>query len=97
MDSAIITCCHIVEVEHCQWDFHSVMSHDGNQVQVSFCPVPMLEVQVEIFPFGVASADSSLDSGNLNVSAMKEQGEKPKFGPHPEFSSLSFNFKKELE
>ena len=30
----------IVEVEHCPWDFHSIMSHDGNQVQVSFCPVP---------------------------------------------------------
>ena len=73
------------------------MSHDGNQVQVSFCPVPMLEVQAEIFSSGVASADSSPNSSNPNVSAMKEQGEKPKFGPRPEFSSLSFDFKKELE
>ena len=38
----------IVEVEHCPWDFHSIMSHDGDQVQVSFCPVPMLEVQEEV-------------------------------------------------
>ena len=43
----------IVEVEHCPWDFHSVMSRDGNRVQVSFCPVPMPEIQVEIFSFGV--------------------------------------------
>ena len=87
----------IVEVEYCPWDFHLVMSHDGNQVQVSFCPVPMPEVQAEIFSSGVASADSSPNSGNPNVSATKEQGEKPKFGPCPEFSSPSFDFKKELE
>ena len=83
----------IVEVEY----YHLVMSHDGNQVQVSFYPVPMPEVQAEIFSCGVASADSSPNFGNLNVSAMKEQGEKPKFGPHPEFGSPRFDFKKELE
>ena len=64
----------IVEVEHCPWDFQSVMSHDGNQVQVSFCPVPMPEVQAEIFSSGVASADSSPNSGDPNVSVTKEQG-----------------------
>ena len=73
------------------------MSHDGNQVQVSFCPVPMLEVQAEIFSSCVTSTESSLNSGNPNVSAMKEQGEKLKFGPHPEFSSSHFDFQKELE
>ena len=86
----------IVEVEYCPWDFHLVKSHDGNQVQVSFCPVPMLEVQAEIFSSGV-NADPSPNSGNPNVSVEKESGEKPKFGPHPEFSSLNFDFKKELE
>ena len=48
----------IVEVEHCPWDFHSIMSHDGNQVQVSFCPVPMPEVQEEMFSFGVTDSKS---------------------------------------
>ena len=43
----------IVEVEHCPWDFHSTMSLDGDQVQVSFCPVPTLEVQEEVLCFGV--------------------------------------------
>ena len=43
------------------------------------------EVQAEIFSSGVASADSSPNSGNPNMSATKEQGEKPKFGPCPEF------------
>ena len=26
----------IVEVDHCPWDYHSTMSHDGGEVQVSF-------------------------------------------------------------
>ena len=26
----------IVEVDHCPWDYHSTMSHDGSGVQVSF-------------------------------------------------------------
>ena len=65
----------IVEVEHCPWDFQSVMSHDGNQVQVSFCPVPMPEVQAEIFTSGVASTDSSLNSSNPNMSdAQRNKG-----------------------
>ena len=97
MDTAITTLCtDIVEVEYCPWDFHSVMSHDGNQVQVSFCPVPMPEVQAEIFSFGV-NADLSPNSGNQNLSAAKDPGGKPKFGPHPEFNSLNFDFKKEME
>ena len=57
----------------------------------------MLEVQVEIFSSGVTSTESSLNSSNPNISNMKEQGEKPKFGPHPEFSSSNFDFQKELE
>ena len=82
MDSAITThCTDIVEVEYCPWDYQPVMSHDGNQVQVSFCPVPMLEVQAEIFSSGVASSDPSPNSGDPNVSANKRTGEKPKFGP----------------
>ena len=47
----------IVEVEHCPWDFHSTMSRDGNQVQVSFCPVPTPEVQEEVLSFGVSDAE----------------------------------------
>ena len=49
----------IVEVEHCPWDFHSIMSRNGDQVQVSFCPVPMPEVQEEVLSFGVAETKSS--------------------------------------
>ena len=32
---------------------------DGDQVQVSFCPVPILEVQEDIFSFGVTEDKSS--------------------------------------
>ena len=87
----------IVEVEHCPWDFHSIMSHDGDQVHVLFCPVPMLEVQVVIFSFGVTETESSPNSGEANMSTKEEQGERPKFGPHPKFNPLNFDFKKELE
>ena len=47
----------IVEVEHCPWDFHSTMSRDGDQVQVSFCPVPKPEVQEEVLSFGVSDTE----------------------------------------
>ena len=73
------------------------MSHDGIQVQISFCPVPTQEVQAEIHSSGVTNSDPSLNSGNLNVSITKEPGEMPKFGPCPEFNSSNFDFKKELE
>ena len=39
----------IVEVDHCPWDYHSTMSHDGSEVQVSFQPVPTPDVQADIF------------------------------------------------
>ena len=38
----------IVEVDHCPWDYHSTMSHDGGEVQVSFCPVPTPDVQADV-------------------------------------------------
>ena len=39
----------IVEVDHCPWDYHSTMSHDGSEVQVLFRPVPTPDVQADIF------------------------------------------------
>ena len=81
----------IVEVEYCPWDFHSIMSRDGDQVQVSFCPVPMLEVQEEVLSFGVTETKSFFQYRyNANMSTKEEQGERPKFGPHPKFDSLEF-------
>ena len=38
----------IVEVETCPWDYQSIISHDGHNIKVSFCPAPSLEVQAEI-------------------------------------------------
>ena len=43
----------IVEVDHCPWDYHSTMSHDGGEVQVSFRPVPTLNVQADVLSVGV--------------------------------------------
>ena len=39
----------VMEVESCPWDYQTVLSHDGKDVNVSFCPVPTPEVQEEIF------------------------------------------------
>ena len=82
----------IVEVEHCPWDFHSTMSHDGNQVQVSFCPVPKPEVQEEVLSLGVSDAELSSNASTTETTKREGQGEKPKFGPRPKFDSKDFDF-----
>ena len=84
----------IVEVEDCPWDYQLVMSHDGNQIKVSFCPVPSLEVQEEILSASISNTTETSDS---NKSFTKESGERSKFGPEPQFNSPDFNFKKELD
>ena len=71
----------IVEVEHCPWDFHSTMSRDGNQVQVSFHPVATLEVQEEVLSFGVLEAKLYSNTSATDMTKREEQGERPKFGP----------------
>ena len=38
----------IVEAKDCPWDYQPVMSHDGNNIKVSFCLVPTREVPAEI-------------------------------------------------
>ena len=68
----------IVEVEHCPWDYQSIMFCDGDNVKVGFCPVPTLEVQNQILTAGIeAKADDKPDL------TQKETGKKPKFGPQP--------------
>ena len=39
----------VVEVESCPWDYQTILSRDGKDVKVSFCPVPPLEVQEDVF------------------------------------------------
>ena len=71
----------IVEVEHCPWDFHSTMSHEGNQVQVSFCPVPTPEVQADVLSVGVTEVELPSDAGEMVTTNRGEQGERPRFRP----------------
>ena len=66
----------IVELEDCPWDYQPVMSHDGNQIKVSFCPVPSAEVQEEIL-----SASVSNNTNAESKSTTKESGKSSKFGP----------------
>ena len=84
----------IVEGEDCPWDYQPVMSHGGNQIKVSFCPVPSSEVQEKIL---LASISNTTETSDLTKSSMKESGEKSKFGPWPQFDSHDFDFRKELD
>ena len=43
----------IVKAEHCPWDYQTIMSHEGDDVKVSFCPVPTPEIQAEIMAASV--------------------------------------------
>ena len=87
----------IVEVDHCPWDYHSTMYREGNQVQVSFCPVPTPEVQTDVLSVGVTKAELPSNAGEMVTTNRGEQGERPKFGPRPKFDSKEFDFQKELE
>ena len=65
------------------------MSHDGNDIKVSFCPVPMPEVQEEI------KSASVTYTGESDKSNTREPG-KRSFGPQPKFDNPNFDFKEEL-
>ena len=66
----------IVEAEDCPWDYQSIMSRDGSNIEVSFCPMPSSEVQAEILSQGVSSTVPDTATQNRH-----EEGERPKFGP----------------
>ena len=78
----------IVEVDHCQWDYHSTMSRDGSEVQVSFCPVPTPDVQADVLSVGVTETETK--AGEMVMTNGGEQGERPKFGPRHKFNSKDF-------
>ena len=69
------------------------MSHDGNDIKVSFCPVPTPEVQAEILSTSVMN---NTETSTMNKTNKKELGERSKFGPQLKFNSPNFDFKKEL-
>ena len=46
----------LVEAKDCPWDYQPVMSHDGNNIKVSFCPVPTSEIHAEILATGVSDS-----------------------------------------
>ena len=84
----------IVEVDHCPWDNHSTMSHDGGEVQVSFYPVPTPDVQADVLSVGVT--ETEIKAGESVMMNGGEQGGRPKFGPRPKSNSKDFDFKQEL-
>ena len=73
------------------------MSRDGNQVQVSFCPVPTPDVQADCISVGFTKAELHNTAGESVTTKGGEQGKRPRFGPQPKFDSKAFDFKQELE
>ena len=84
----------VLEVESCPWDYQTILSHDGKDVSVSFCPVLAPEVQEDIL---VASTSVTPTSEPNMAKPTKDPGEKPKFGSRPKFDSPSFDFQKQLD
>ena len=68
------------------------MSHDGNKINISFCPVPSTEVQAEIL---ASSANTAEPGNNPEKTTNSEGGERPKFRSQPNFNR-NFDFDKEL-
>ena len=84
----------MVEAEHCPWDYQSFLSCDGDEVKVTFHPIPTQEVQEEILSQSVSQESSE---GSKDQSGTKEGGKKSEFGPRPNFNNPNFDFHKELE
>ena len=68
----------MVEAEHCLWDYQSSLSHDGNEVKVTFHPTSMPEVQEEILSQSVSQVSNE---DCKDQSGTKEGGKKSEFGP----------------
>ena len=84
----------MVEAEHCLWDYQSFLSHNGDEVKVTFHPIPTQEVQEEILSQSVSQESSE---GSKDQSGTKEGGKKSEFGPQPNFNDPNFDFRKELK
>ena len=80
----------IVEAKDCPWDYQLVMSRDGNNIKISFCPMSSSEVQAEISAVSVTNAEPD------TLEMTNEGGERLKFGSQPDFNNPNFNFEKEL-
>ena len=59
----------VVEADHCPWNYQSFLSHEGDEVKVTFHPVPSLGVQEEFL------------SSAINNTKSEEQGKRSEFGP----------------
>ena len=84
----------VVEVESCPWNYQTILSCDGKDVKVSFCPVPPSEVQEDIF---ISSTSVMTENEQDMVKDKQNPGEKPRFGSRPNYSGPGFDFQKELD
>ena len=64
----------VVQADHCLWDYQSFLSHKGDEVKVTFHPVPTQEVQEEIWSSVIHNSDPPNSNSNF-----EEQGKRSKF------------------
>ena len=81
----------LVEVEHYPWDYQPSMSRGGDEVTVSFHPIPSPEVQEDILSSAINN--NSQDHGKV----MDETSKRTTFGPQPDFNDFDLDFVTELE
>ena len=86
----------MVEAKDCPWDYQPIMSCDGNNIKVSFCPVPTSEIQAEIMATSASDNNKANNTKPGQDKNKEEQGKRPKFGPQPKFDNPKFDFKTEL-
>ena len=60
----------IVVAEHCPWEYQPVMSHDSNNIKVSFCPVQTSDIQAEIL---ATSASDGTKTKNMKLGKTKKR------------------------
>ena len=80
----------VVEADHCPWDYQPFLCCEGDEVEVTFHPVPSSEVQEELL-------SSAINNSPQSDSNSKEQGNRSKFRPQPKFNSPRFQFQVELK
>ena len=85
------------EVEPKEWEYEPVLTREEgmNNITINLIQVPPEEFREDIF--SDATMAEGKDSSNKTTEQDDKGGERPKFGPPPEYDSPDFNFKRECE
>ena len=86
----------VIEAKHCTWDYQFSLSCKGNEVKVTFHPIPTPEVQEEILSSAVNNSEASTNKSD-QISRSVDEGERPRFRSQPKFNDPNFDFQAELK